>query len=45
MYEFGIINSMTGAQAIIFGYSIEHAFKKAQKDFTEWTITYVEYVD
>lgn len=45
MYEYGIYNSITKEERIVFGYSTADAFRRSNLDVNEWKILYSEYVD
>lgn len=46
MYEFTIVNNVTGEEEIIFGYNANDAFKR-RKDLNEeqWFVALVDYID
>ena len=45
MIEFGIMNTKTEEEKVMFGYSITDAYRRAKLDMNEWHITYCEYID
>lgn len=45
MFEFGITNIKNNETAVIFGYNIADAYRRAKLDMNEWHITYCEYID
>jgi hypothetical protein len=45
MYEFRITNLATGKESIVFGYSIDNAYKRAKLNPAEWVVYSREYVD
>ena len=45
MYEYHIYNDKTSEEEIIFGYSLEDAFRRSKLDPSEWTVWLSEYVD
>lgn len=45
MKEFGVYNTITNENTIIFGYNEMDAFKRNGMNANEWIIEYVEYID
>ena len=45
MYEYGIYNEQTGERSVMFGRTVEDAFKRSNKSAEDWTVYYSEYVD
>lgn len=45
MYEYRIGNLANGKENIIFGYSIDNAYKRAKLNPAEWIVYSREYID
>lgn len=45
MYEYRITKLSNGEENIIFGYSIENAYKRAKLNPAEWVVYGREYID
>lgn len=45
MYEYLIENRFTAEQGVVYGYSVEDAFRRAKLNRAEWWVWNSEYVD
>ena len=45
MYEYYVESIYTGEEKIIYGYTVEDAFRRAKLAPIEWGVVYMEYVD
>jgi hypothetical protein len=45
MYEYRISKLATGEESLIFGYSIDNAYKRAKLNPAEWVVYSREYID
>ena len=45
MYEYGVINTKTNKQEVLFGYNLKDACRRANVEAADYEVEYMEYID